>query len=86
MQLDNEELQINYLQKSIDLNTNDPMVYYNMSLVYSKKNELQNALKYIKKGLEQFPSEISLINLDIPYGLSGFFLISSVIFFSEGFP
>tara|TARA_B100000161_G_C33543053_1_gene411590 strand:+ start:468 stop:1700 length:1233 start_codon:yes stop_codon:yes gene_type:complete len=65
LQLDNEELQINYLQKSIDLNTNDPMVYYNMSLVYSKKNELQNALKYIKKGLEQFPSEISLINLEI---------------------
>ena len=65
MQLDNEELQINYLQKSIDLNTNDPMVYYNMSLVYSKKNELQNCLKYIKKGLEQFPSEISLINLEI---------------------
>ena len=65
LQLDNEELQINYLQKSIDLNTNDPMVYYNMSLVYSKKNELKNALKYIKKGLEQFPSEISLINLEI---------------------
>ena len=65
LQLDNEELQINYLQKSIDLNTNDPMVYYNMSLVYSKKNELQNALKYTKKGLEQFPSEISLINLEI---------------------
>ena len=65
LQLDNEELQIKYLQKSIDLNTNDPMVYYNMSLVYSKKNELQNALKYIKKGLEQFPSEISLINLEI---------------------
>ncbi len=65
LQLENEELQINYLQKSIDLNTNDPMVYYNMSLVYSKKNELQNALKYIKKGLEQFPSEISLINLEI---------------------
>ena len=65
LQLEDVESQIEYLQNSIDLNTNDPMVYYYMSSVYSKKEELQNALNYIQKGLEQFPSEIVLINAEI---------------------
>ena len=65
LQLDDEESQIEYLQKSIDLNTNDPMIYYYMSSVYSKKEELQNALNYIQLGLEKFPSEIVLINSEI---------------------
>lgn len=65
LQLEDVESQIEYLQNSIDLNTNDPMVYYYMSSVYSKKEELQNALNYIQKGLEQFPSEIVLINFEI---------------------
>ena len=38
LQLDDEESQIEYLQKSIDLNTNDPMIYYYIFSVYSKKN------------------------------------------------
>ena len=41
LQLGDEESQIEYLQKSIDLNTNDPMIYYYMSSVYSKKEELK---------------------------------------------
>ena len=65
LQLEDEESQIEYLQKSIDLNTNDPMIYYYMSSVYSKKEELQNALNYIQQGLEKFPSEIVLVNSEI---------------------
>lgn len=65
LQLEDVESQIEYLQNSIDLNTNDPMIYYYMSSVYSKKEEFQNALDYIQKGLEQFPSEIVLINSEI---------------------
>tara|TARA_Y100001954_G_C15786209_1_gene592628 strand:- start:839 stop:2065 length:1227 start_codon:yes stop_codon:yes gene_type:complete len=65
LQLGDEESQIEYLQKSIDLNTNDPMIYYYMSSVYSKKEELQNALNYIQQGLEKFPSEIVLVNSEI---------------------
>ena len=65
LQLDDEESQIEYLQKSIDLNTNDPMIYYYMSSVYSKKKSFQNALNYIQQGLEKFPSEIVLVNSEI---------------------
>ncbi|MAO71143.1 MAG: hypothetical protein CMD02_01370 [Flavobacteriales bacterium] len=65
LQLEDEESQIEYLQKSIDLNTNDPMIYYYMSSVYSKKEDLQKALNYIQQGLEKFPSEIILINSEI---------------------
>ena len=64
-QLKDLESQIKYLQNSIDLNTNDPMIYYYMSNVYIQKEELQEALNYIQKGLEIFSSEIILINSEI---------------------
>ena len=64
LQLGDEESQIEYLQKSIDLNTNDPMIYYYMSSVYSKKEKLK-ILNYIQQGLEKFPSEIVLVNSEI---------------------
>tara|TARA_B100000683_G_scaffold227092_1_gene226372 strand:+ start:715 stop:1947 length:1233 start_codon:yes stop_codon:yes gene_type:complete len=63
--LEDEKSQIEYLQKSIDLNTNDPEIYNYMSLVYLKKEEFQKALNYIQQGLEKFPSEINLINQEI---------------------
>ena len=65
LKLEDVDAQIEYLQKSIDLNTNDPMVYYYMSNVYSTKGELQKALEYIQIGKEQFSSEITLINTEL---------------------
>jgi tetratricopeptide (TPR) repeat protein len=65
LQLDNVESQVEYLQKSIDNNTDDPIVYYYMSNIYSEKEELDRALEYIQQGKEKFSSEITLINAEI---------------------
>lgn len=65
LQLDDVESQVEYLQKSIDNNTDDPIVYYYMSNIYSEKEELDKALEYIKQGKEKFISEITLINAEI---------------------
>ena len=64
-QLKDEKSQIEYLQKSIDLNTNNPLIYNYMSSIYSNKKEYQNALNYIQQGLNKFPSEIVLIYKEI---------------------
>ena len=58
-------LKLSTLQKSIDNNTNDPIVYYYMSNIYSKKGDLEKALEYITIGKEQFSSEIMLVNSEI---------------------
>ena len=60
-----KERQLEYLNYLVDLNTNNPRVYYKISFIYKSENELQKSLDIIKKGLEQFPSEIELINLEI---------------------
>jgi tetratricopeptide (TPR) repeat protein len=65
LQLDDVESQVEYLQKSIDNNTDDPIVYYYMSNIYSEKEELDRALEYIQQGKEKFSSEITLINAEI---------------------
>ena len=65
LQLEDVDAQIEYLQKSIDNNTNDPMVYYYMSNIYSKKGDFEKALEYINIGKEQFSSEILLVNSEI---------------------
>ena len=65
LQLDDVESQVEYLQKSIDNNTDDPIVYYYMSNIYSEKEELDKALEYIQQGKEKFSSEITLINAEI---------------------
>jgi len=65
LQLKNVESQIEYLQKSIDNNTDDPIVYSYMSNIYSEKEELDKALEYIQQGKEKFSSEITLINAEI---------------------
>jgi tetratricopeptide (TPR) repeat protein len=65
LQLDDLDAQIEYLQKSIDNNTNDPTIYYYMSNVYSKKEDFEKALEYINTGRDQFSSEITLINAEI---------------------
>jgi len=65
LQLEDIDAQIEYLQKSIDNNTNDPIVYYYMSNIYSKKGDLEKALEYINIGKEQFSSEIMLVNSEI---------------------
>ena len=65
LQLEDVDAQIEYLQKSIDNNTNDPIVYYYMSNIYSKKGDLEKALEYINIGKEQFSSEIMLVNSEI---------------------
>ena len=65
LQLEDVDAQIEYLQKSIDNNTNDPIVYYYMSNIYSKKGDLEKALEYINIGKEQFSLEIMLVNSEI---------------------
>jgi len=65
LQLEDVESQIKYLQKSIDNNTNDPMIYYYMSNIYSNKGKFEKSLEYINTGKEQFSSEIMLINAEI---------------------
>ena len=65
LQLKDVDAQIEYLQKSIDNNTNDPIVYYYMSNIYSNKGDLEKALEYINIGKEQFSSEIMLVNSEI---------------------
>ena len=65
LQLEDVDSQIEYLQKSIDNNTNDPIIYYYMSNIYSKKGDLEKGLEYIILGKEQFSSEIMLVNSEI---------------------
>ena len=65
LQLEDVDSQIEYLQKSIDNNTNDPIIYYYMSNIYSKKGDFEKALEYIVLGKEQFSSEIMLVNSEI---------------------
>lgn len=65
LQLEDVDSQIEYLQKSIDNNTNDPIIYYYMSNIYSKKGDFEKALEYIILGKEQFSSEIMLVNSEI---------------------
>ena len=63
--LENTEMQLEYLQKSIDNNTNDPLIYYYISTVYTSKKDFKTALKYIQEGKHIFSSEIILINSEI---------------------
>lgn len=64
-QLGDIDMQIEYLQKSIDLNTTDPQVYYFMSQIYIQKGNLEDALSYIQIGKELLDSDVLLINSEI---------------------
>ena len=70
LQLDDVESQVEYLQKSIDNNTDDPIVYFYMSRVFYEKQELGKALDYIQQGKEKVESlvkslykELDLVNV-----------------------
>ena len=65
LRLEDIDAQIEYLQKAIDLNTNDPQIYYFMSNAYLEKGDLDQALNYIQEGKEMFDSEVLLINTEI---------------------
>ena len=63
--LEDIDAQIEYLQKSIDNNTNNPLIYYYMSNIYSNKGDLEKALEYINLGKKLFDADIQLINAEI---------------------
>jgi len=65
LQLEDVDAQLNYLQKSIENNTEDPTIFYYISNIYSEKGNLDLALEYIQKGRDKFSTEIILINTEI---------------------
>jgi tetratricopeptide (TPR) repeat protein len=65
LQLEDISAQIEYLQKSIDNNTNNPGVYVSISSAYAKNGDTEKALEYINIGQELFDSDIQLINAEI---------------------
>ena len=64
--LDNINLQKEYLQKCIDLNSLDPSVYTSMSAIYVGDKDYQKALDYIRLGLSACGSDdMTLIGYEI---------------------
>ena len=64
IKLNDVDMQIEYLQKSIDLNVS-ANVYKYMSNIYIAKGDLEKALDYIQQGKEMFDDDILLINSEI---------------------
>jgi len=64
IKLNDVDMQIEYLQKSIDLNVS-ANVYKYMSNIYIEKGDLEKALDYIQQGKEMFDDDILLINSEI---------------------
>ena len=65
LRLEDTESQIKYLKQSIDLNVNDTQIYINLSNIYSKQDDFDKALNYIKLGQDMFDSDMTLINTEI---------------------
>ena len=64
-QLKDLEMQIDFLQKSIDISTNDPSIYVYISKAYEEKGDLDKSLSYLQDGKDLFESEPMLINSEI---------------------
>ena len=56
-----------YLQKLIDLNYNDPLIYSEMSKISLNENDTVNAINYINQGRELFDNDEGLINQEINF-------------------
>ncbi|MDZ4666449.1 MAG: hypothetical protein SGJ00_01070 [bacterium] len=54
-----------YLQKLMDLNYNDHLIYMQMSNIYLEETDTTSALKFIEQGRTKYPSEKDLINQEL---------------------
>jgi len=54
-----------YLQKLMDLDYQDQIIYIQMSALYLEDKDTTNALKYVELGRQKFPSEKDLINQEL---------------------
>ncbi len=68
-QMNDIDLQIEYLNKSIDNGTEDHEIYYYLSNTYTSIEEYEKAREIIELGIEKFPYEIILINAEIDLSL-----------------
>lgn len=63
--INNNHDAILYLNQSIELAYNNPMIYFTLSDIYIRKNEIENANKILNLATETYPTDTVLANIKI---------------------
>mgnify|MGYP001160075847 CR=1 FL=1 len=67
---ENNNISKEFLQKLIDVNYQDPQIYYYMANILLEENDSDGALRIIKYGREFFESDVNLIIAELNYYLA----------------
>jgi len=64
-QMEDSKIMKQYLQKLIDLNYNDPLIFSEMTKILLSENDTLNAINYMNQGRDFFEDDQGLINEEI---------------------
>lgn len=56
-----------HLKKAIDLNYNDPHLYYILSRVYLDRKDNENAIKVLEQGQKRYPNDKDILTAEVIY-------------------